>query len=74
MTTETLEEAALHLPMAQRAELVHKLLLSLEEQSEDEVARAWNAEAIRRAADLDSGPSDTVSADDARAAAFALLR
>ncbi len=74
MTTETLEEAALHLPMAQRAELVHKLLLSLEEQSEDEVARAWNAEAIRRAADLDSGQSDTVSADDARAAAFALLR
>ena len=74
MTTETLEEAALLLPMAQRAELVHKLLLSLEEQSEDEVARAWNAEAIRRAADLDSGQSDTVSADDARAAAFALLR
>ena len=74
MTTETLEEAALHLPMAQRAELVHKLLLSLEEQSEDEVARAWNAEAIRRAADLDSDQSDTVSADDARAAAFALLR
>jgi putative addiction module component (TIGR02574 family) len=74
MTTETLEEAALHLPMAQRAELVHKLLLSLEEQSEDDVARAWNAEAIRRAADLDSGQSDTVSADDARAAAFALLR
>jgi len=74
MTAETLEEAALHLPMAQRAELVHKLLLSLEEQSEDDIAQAWNAEAIRRAADLDSGQSDSVSADDARAAALALLR
>ena len=74
MTEESLEEAVLQLPVAQRAELAHKLLLSLEEQSEDDVARAWNAEAIRRAADLDSGQSDTVSADDARAAAFALLR
>jgi putative addiction module component (TIGR02574 family) len=74
MTAETLEEAALHLPVAQRAELVHKLLLSLEDQSEGDISLAWNAEAERRAADLDSGQSDTVSADDARAAAHALLR
>jgi len=74
MTSESLEEAALHLPIAQRAELAHKLLLSLDDQSEDEIARAWHAEAIRRAADLDSGQADTVSAEDARAAAQALLR
>ncbi len=31
MNTETLEQNALHLPAQQRAELAHKLLLSLEE-------------------------------------------
>ncbi len=40
MNTETIEQAALHLPMQQRAELAHKLLLSLEDQSEDEIAEA----------------------------------
>ena len=33
MTTDTIEVAALHLPEQQRAQLAHKLLLSLEPQS-----------------------------------------
>lgn len=74
MNTETLEETVLHLPMQQRAELAHKLLLSLEEDSEDEVAQAWHVEAVRRAAALDSGQADTVSAEEVRAEAKALLR
>ncbi len=74
MNTETLEQAALHLPMQQRAELAHKLLLSLEEQDEDEVAQSWNAEAARRAAELDSGRADVVSAEEVNRAARALLR
>lgn len=74
MNTETIEQAVLHLPMQQRAELAHKLLLSLDEQSEDEVAQAWHAEASRRASELDSGQADTVSAEEVRAAAHALLR
>lgn len=74
MNTETLEETVLHLPVQQRAELVRKLLLSLEHQSEDEIAQAWHAEAARRAAEVDSGLADTVSSEDARAAAQALLR
>ena len=74
MNTETLEQTALHLPITQRAELAHKLLLSLEEQSEDEIAQAWNAEAARRADEIDSDQADTVSAEEARAAAHALLR
>jgi putative addiction module component (TIGR02574 family) len=74
MNTETLEQAVLHLPIQQRAELAHKLLLSLEEQNEDEIAQAWHAEAARRAAELDSGLVDTISAEEARAAAQALLR
>lgn len=74
MNTEALEQTVLHLPMQQRAELAHKLLLSLEDQSEDEVAQAWHAEAARRAAEIDSGQADTVSAEDARAATQTLLR
>ena len=74
MNTETIEETVLHLPMQQRAELAHKLLLSLEEESEDEIAQAWHTEGIRRAAELDSGQADTVSAEEVRAAAQALLR
>lgn len=74
MNTETIEQAALQLPIQQRAELAHKLLLSLEEESDDEIAQAWHTEAIRRAAELDSGQADTVSAEEVRAAAQALLR
>jgi putative addiction module component (TIGR02574 family) len=74
MNTETIEETVLQLPMQQRAELAHKLLLSLEEQSEDEIAQAWHAEAARRSAAIDSGVVDTVSAEEARAAAQTLLR
>ena len=74
MNIETLEQTALHLSLQQRAELAHKLLLSLEEQDEDEIAEAWNAEAIRRAAELDSGQADTVSAEEVSRAVRALLR
>lgn len=74
MNTATVEETVLHLPMQQRAALAHKLLLSLEEEREDEIAQAWHAEAARRSAELDSGNADTVSAEEVRAAAQALLR
>ncbi len=74
MNTETIEHTVLHLPIQQRAELAHKLLLSLEEQSEDEIAQAWHAEAARRAAEIDSGQADVVSAEEVSRAARALLR
>lgn len=74
MNTETIEDTALHLPPQQRAELAHKLLLSLEEQSEDEIAEAWRVEALRRSAEIDSGLVDTVSSEEVSAAARALLK
>jgi len=74
MNTDTIEGTALHLPLQQRAELAHKLLLSLDEQNEDEIAEAWRVEALRRAAEIDSGQVDTVSAEEVRAAARSLLR
>ena len=74
MNTETIEETVLHLPMQQRAELAHKLLLSLEDQSEDEIAEAWRIEALRRSAEIDSGAVKTISAEEASAAVRRLLK
>lgn len=74
MNTETIEETVLRLPMQQRAELAHKLLLSLEDQSEDEIAEAWRIEALRRSAEIDSGAVKTISAEEASAAVRQLLK
>lgn len=74
MANETIEQTVLHLPMQQRAELVHKLLLSLEDQSEDEISEAWRSEALRRSAEIDSGAVKTISAEEASAAVRLLLK
>lgn len=74
MNSEAIEETVLHLPPQQRAELAHKLLLSLEEQNEGEIAEAWRVEALRRAAEIDSGLADTVSAEEVSAAVRTLLK
>jgi putative addiction module component (TIGR02574 family) len=74
MTADTIEDAALHLPEQQRAQLAHKLLLSLDTQDENEIAVAWRDEVQRRAADLDNGVATLISADAVRAAAKKLLR
>ncbi len=74
MNTEALERTVLHLPLQQRAELAHKLLLSLDEQNEDEISEAWRVEALRRSAEIDSGMVETISAEDASAAIRLLLK
>ena len=63
---KTIEQAVLQLPMRQRAELAHKLLLSLEDRGDDEISEAWRIEALRRSAEIDSGAVETLSAEDAR--------
>ena len=74
MNTETIEHTVLNLPMQQRAELAHKLLLSLEDQDEDEIADAWRVEALRRSAEIDDGSVKTISAEEASAAVRLLLK
>ena len=74
MIVETIEEAALHLPEQQRAQLAQKLLLSLDPQSEMEIAEEWRNEAQRRAADLDNGLATPIPAEVVRAAAQTLLK
>ena len=55
MGTKTLQEAALELPPDERAELAQKLLLSLDDPPEEELAETWLSEANRRAGELDRG-------------------
>lgn len=74
MNTETIEETVLHLPIKQRAELAHKLLLSLEEESEDDIAEAWRIEALRRSEEIDSSAVKTISAEEVSAAVRQILK
>jgi putative addiction module component (TIGR02574 family) len=74
MDTATIEREALHLPALERARLAHSLLLSLENLSDDELSEAWLDEAERRAAEIDNGAVNLVSAEEVSAKARTLLR
>jgi putative addiction module component (TIGR02574 family) len=64
MTIEDIRREALSLPMDQRALLAEQLLSSLDALSEAESTRLWQDEAERRAAEIDRGEIELVSADD----------
>ena len=74
MNLSEIENEALHLPQNDRATLAQKLLLSLDESSEDELSRDWLVEARLRAQELDDGVVQPVPADEVRRKARALLR
>ena len=74
VSTKTLHEAALELPPDERAELAQKLLLSLDDPSEDELSEAWLSEAKRRARELDRGEVQPIDGEEVRRKALALLR
>jgi len=59
--TEAAEEIkvkALELPDKDRAELAHLLLVSLDEEVEEGVEAAWDAELDKRVRDIDSGQAE----------------
>jgi putative addiction module component (TIGR02574 family) len=74
MDPKTIEDDALRLPAEDRAKLARKLLLSLEDMPEAELADAWLAEAHRRARQLDAGEVSAIPAEEVRQRARALLR
>jgi putative addiction module component (TIGR02574 family) len=60
-------DAALSLPEAERAELVEKLLASLDEvasESPEEVESAWIEESERRVRAMDAGTSEELPGDE----------
>jgi putative addiction module component (TIGR02574 family) len=60
---ETLRQQVLLLSQAERAQLAHDLILSLEEGPEEdplEVEQAWRKEIERRIAGMDSGKAEGI--------------
>ena len=74
MKSKTLQDVVLELPLEERADLVQRLLLSLDDPSDDEIAETWLSEAERRAGEIDRGEVQPVSAEEVRRKARALLR
>jgi hypothetical protein len=68
MTTNEVEAAALAMDADARAKLAEMLLRSLdggsEEESEEEIARLWAEEALKRDEELDSGEATARDAED----------
>jgi putative addiction module component (TIGR02574 family) len=51
---------ALSLPEAERAELAHSLVASLDGPADADAERAWEAEILRRLSDIDSGTAQLI--------------
>jgi putative addiction module component (TIGR02574 family) len=62
-----LYEAALELPLPERAELAADLLASLDGERDEDVEAAWAAEIERRARDAIAEPEDDVAWETVRA-------
>lgn len=74
MDLQKIEDEALHLPKEERAQLIQRLVLSLESSSDEELRSDWLLEARRRADELDSGAVQAVPGDDVMRKARALIR
>ncbi len=65
---------ALSLPRDARAEIAHRLLVSLEnEDFSDEVTELWHEEIARRRKDFSEGKANPVSAEEALRRAHAAI-
>ncbi len=64
MNIQAIEQEVLHLPIEDRARLAEKLLSSLDNLSEQEIEKLWLGEAQRRAAEIDNGAVQLVSAEE----------
>jgi putative addiction module component (TIGR02574 family) len=73
MDTELLTREALALPAQDRARLAELLLSSLDDLPEQELERLWVAKAQRRAAELQKGDVQPVTAENLRLRVRTLL-
>jgi putative addiction module component (TIGR02574 family) len=74
MNLAQLETEIFALPIQERATLVQRLLLSLEDISEPEFNSLWGEESVRRVAEFDTGTVQAISAEDVAKKVRALLR
>ena len=62
-----IEAQAMQLPLKERGELAHRLIVSLDGEPEDSpeaIAQAWDEEIARRVADMDAGRTKWIPADE----------
>lgn len=59
-TLEKVRSEALNLSESERAELAQNLVASLDWPSEPDVEKAWDAEILRRLAEIDSGTANLI--------------
>ena len=59
-TLEKIRSEALNFSESERAELAQNLVASLDGPSEPDVEKAWDAEILRRLAEIDSGTADLI--------------
>ncbi|MFA5677981.1 MAG: addiction module protein [Pseudomonas sp.] len=74
MNLQKIEDEALHLTKEERAQLIQRLVLSLEAPSAQELRSDWLLEARRRAEELDSGAVQAVPGEEVMRKARALIR
>ena len=74
-TKDELLTDVLQLPAEERAEVAHRLLLSLDESPDEENAEAeWTSELVRRAEDIRQGRVKTVPWEEVEARISARLK
>ncbi len=72
-----IEAQALQLPLKERRELAHRLLASLDGEPKDSpevIAKAWDEEIARRAAEIDAGTAKLVPHEEVFAKIDNLLK
>lgn len=65
-TLEKVRSEALRLTEAERAELAHSLVVSLDGPADQDAEAAWDAEILRRLMGIDSGTAELVDRDELR--------
>ncbi len=71
-----IETQALQLSPQERGELIHRLIVSLEGESEDSpeaIVQAWDEEIARRVADMDAGKTVWIPAEEVFARLDAII-
>jgi putative addiction module component (TIGR02574 family) len=73
---EQIEALALALPIKERGELAHRLIVSLDGEAQgtpEEIAKAWDEEIARRVADMEAGRTKWIPAEEVFAEIDALI-
>jgi len=63
---EKLRSELLRLPEAERAELAHALVKSLDAPDDTDAADAWDKEILRRLGEIDAGTATLIDRDELR--------